>query len=29
MNMQASWEFEAAEDRLGYAVRREALPGTA
>jgi len=29
MNMQASWELEMAEDRLGYAVRREVLPRTA
>ena len=25
MNMQASWELEAAEDQLGKAVRREVL----
>ena len=29
MNMQASWELEVAEDRLGYAVRRQVLPRTA
>ena len=29
MNMQASWEFEVADDRLGNAVRREVLPRTA
>ena len=29
MNMQASWELEVAEDRLGNAVRREVLPRTA
>lgn len=29
MNMQASWELEVAEDRLGSAVRREVLPRTA
>jgi addiction module HigA family antidote len=29
MNMQASWELEVTEDRLGYAVRREVLPRTA
>ena len=29
MNMQASWELEVAEDRLGTAVRREVLPRTA
>ncbi len=29
MNMQASWELEVAEDRLGKAVRREVLPRTA
>jgi addiction module HigA family antidote len=26
MNMQASWELEVAEDRLGNAVRRDVLP---
>lgn len=29
MNMQASWELEVADDRLGNAVRREVLPRTA
>jgi addiction module HigA family antidote len=29
MNMQASWELEVAEDRLGNAVAREVLPRTA
>ena len=29
MNMQASWELEVAEDRLGNAVRRDVLPRTA
>jgi addiction module HigA family antidote len=29
MNVQTSWELETAEDRLGYAVRREVLPRTA
>ena len=29
MNMQASWELEAAEDRLGEALSREVLPRTA
>jgi hypothetical protein len=29
MNMQASWELEVAEDRLGDAVRRDVLPRTA
>jgi addiction module HigA family antidote len=28
-NMQASWELEVAEDRLGNAVRRDVLPRTA
>lgn len=28
MNMQASWELEVAEDRLGDAVRRDVLPRT-
>ena len=28
-NMQASWELEVAEDRLGNAVAREVLPRTA
>jgi addiction module HigA family antidote len=28
MNMQASWELEVAEDRLGNAVRRDVLPRT-
>jgi hypothetical protein len=26
MNMQASWELEAAEDQLGSTVRRDVLP---
>jgi len=29
MNMQASWELEVAEDKLGQAVRREVLPRSA
>ncbi len=29
MNLQASWELEVAEDRLGKAVAREVLPRTA
>lgn len=29
MNMQASWELEVAEDRLGNAVRRDVLPRSA
>ena len=29
MNMQASWELEAAEDQLGKALSREVLPRTA
>jgi addiction module HigA family antidote len=29
INMQASWELEVAEDRLGDAVRRDVLPRTA
>ena len=29
MNLQASWELEVAEDRLGDAVQREVLPRTA
>jgi addiction module HigA family antidote len=29
MNMQASWELEVAEDRLGKASNREVLPRTA
>ena len=29
MNMQASWELEVAEDRVGNAVRRDVLPRTA
>jgi addiction module HigA family antidote len=29
MNMQASWELEVAEDRVGNAVRRDVLPMTA
>jgi addiction module HigA family antidote len=29
MNMQASWELEVAEDRLGNALQREVLPRTA
>lgn len=29
MNMQASWELEAAEDRLGMAIQRDVLPRTA
>lgn len=29
MNMQASWELEVAEDRLGNTVKREVLPRTA
>jgi addiction module HigA family antidote len=29
MNMQASWELEVAEDRLGDAVNRQVLPRTA
>ena len=29
MNMQASWELEAAEDQLGNAVQREVLPRSA
>jgi addiction module HigA family antidote len=29
MNMQASWEFEVAEDQAGKAVEREVLPRTA
>ena len=29
MNLQASWELEVAEDRLGAAVQREVLPRTA
>jgi addiction module HigA family antidote len=28
-NMQASWELEVAEDRLGNAVRRDVLPRSA
>src|SRR5450631_4035080 len=29
MNMQASWELEVADDRLGDAVRRDVLPRSA
>jgi addiction module HigA family antidote len=29
MNMQASWELEVTDDRLGPAVRRDVLPRTA
>jgi addiction module HigA family antidote len=29
MNMQASWELEVTDDRLGHSVEREVLPRTA